>query len=409
MLRRNPIRYCLLLATILAACDDRQDPVTPTTTESALARDMAPLFHKGVAESFSVLTRNVYLGADTGPVFAVDFTDFPAILEASAAVWAEVQSTNFAERAVVLVDEIAEGRPHLIGLQEVARFITLDGAFAPTGSLDFLDILESEIAARGLSYTRIAVQENTSVTLPVAIGPLGLEFVNFTDRDVVLARSDVSIEAVANDNYAATYELTPDVILKRGWIRVSTRIRGVTYHFVNTHLETQPLAPVQAGQLDELLGSVVAGLRGVTVLVGDLNSDAEAEEGDPSWTISYDELIAEGFVDVWDESHSSSKPGFTCCNASDLRNLESSFDQRIDFVLVRGRRRLIEGLIDDVDIEVVGDEIGDLTVGGLWPSDHGGLLARFRPDDERIASRKSLRSEKSTRSGRSTRSRSGKR
>ena len=207
-----------------------------------------------------------------------------------------------------------------------------------------MEILETEIAARGLAYTRIAVQENTTVTLPVAFDPMvGVtEYVNFTDRDVVLARSDVSIEAVANDNYSTTFPLAPTVTLKRGWIRVSTTIRGVTYHFVNTHLETQPLAPIQAGQLQELLGSVVAGLSGVTVLVGDLNSDAEAEQGEPSWTPSYDELITQGFVDAWDESHSSSKPGFTCCNDPDLRNLQSSLDQRIDLVLVRGRRELIK-------------------------------------------------------------------
>jgi len=412
MLRRNPISYCLLLATILTACDDRQDAITSPGTEPSSALDAAPLFHKGGGEPFSVLTRNVYLGGDTGPVFQADFKDLGAILLASATVWAGVQSTNFAERAVALVDEIAEGRPHFIGLQEVARFIIPDGQGSPIGLLDFLDILETEIAARGLSYTVVAVQENTNVTLPVAFDPdVGVtQLVNFTDRDVVLARSDVSIEAVANDNYATTYTLAPGVTLKRGWIRVSTKLRGVTYNFVNTHLESQALAPIQAGQLQELLGSVLAGLHGVTVLVGDLNSDAEAEQGDASWTPSYDELIAHGFVDTWDESHSDSEPGFTCCNDPDLLNLAPSFDQRIDFVLVRGRGATIERVIADVDTEVLGDEIDDRTEGGLWPSDHGGLLARFELDNKRIRpSRRGRKSENSRRSRRGTRSGRGRR
>lgn len=34
MLRRNPISYCLLLSTILTACDDRQDAITSPGTES---------------------------------------------------------------------------------------------------------------------------------------------------------------------------------------------------------------------------------------------------------------------------------------------------------------------------------------------------------------------------------------
>ncbi len=198
--------------------------------------------------------------------------------------------------------------------------------------------------------------------------------------------------------------------LKRGWIRVSTKLRGVTCNFVNTHLESQALAPIQAGQLQELLGSVLAGLHGVTVLVGDLNSDAEAEQGDASWTPSYDELIAHGFVDTWDESHSDSEPGFTCCNDPDLLNLAPSFDQRIDFVLVRGRGALIERVIADVDTEVLGDEMDNRTEGGLWPSDHGGLLARFELDNKRIRpSRRGMKSENSRRSRRGTRSGRGRR
>lgn len=46
---------------------------------------------------------------------------------------------------------------------------------------------------------------------------------------------------------------------------------------------------------------------------GDLNSDAEAGPGDPSWTPTYDELIAEGFVDTWDQGHPRSYRLFPAC------------------------------------------------------------------------------------------------
>jgi exonuclease III len=137
---------------------------------------------------------------------------------------------------------------------------------------------------------------------------------------------------------------------------------------------------VQAAQVEELLNGVLAGLTGVTVLVGDLNSDAEAEPGDPSWTPTYGELTSNGFVDTWEEANPNpNRPGYTCCNDSDLMNLRSSFDQRIDFVLIRTDHELLaDRLMGSVKAEVVGEETDDLTDGGLWPSDHGGVFVGMR-------------------------------
>ena len=329
-----------------------------------------------------VLTRNVYIGADIDPIFAVDFRNPMAVVEA-ATVWANVQSTRFDERAAALVDEIERRQPHLIGLQEVAQFVTIDPTSGPTGSLDFLAMLDQEILSRGLRYDIVQVQENTRATLPVAVdletGAI-TEVVRFTDRDVVLARSDVRITGADSANYQADFQVGP-VTLKRGWIRVEAHYQDHAYTFVNTHLETQSIASVQAAQLQELLASVLSGLHGVTILAGDLNSDAEGHPGDPSWTPTYHELIARGFVDTWHQAHRSRpRPGFTCCHDKDLLNVQSDFDERIDFILVRddhdsSHRRIVEA----VRAEIVGGEIGDLTLQhGLWPSDHGGLISQLR-------------------------------
>ena len=378
MFRHTSIATSLLCIALLGACTDQNRSVFEPSSEVAFSRD-----GEGSGGSISLLTRNVYIGADIAPVFQVDFSNPVAVVQAAAAVWAAVQSTRFEERAVALVDEIEERRPHLIGLQEVARFVTIDPASGPTGSLDFLSVIDDEIRARGLHYEIVQVQENTRVTLPVAIdfgtGAI-TEAIDFTDRDVVLARSDVAITSMASDNYQAEFTLGPGVTLKRGWIRVEADHRGQSYTFVNTHLEGQSLAPIQAFQVQELLTSVLADVSGITILAGDLNSDAEAGPGDPSWTPTYDELIAEGFVDTWDQVHPSSRrPGFTCCHDADLLNLRPAFDERIDFVLVRDDRDSFgERVIEAVRAKVLGDEIDDLTSGGLWPSDHGGLFSRIR-------------------------------
>ncbi len=378
MLRRTTISLSLLCIALLGACTDQSDSAFEPSFDSA--------FSKGGKRShgdISAMTRNVYIGANISAIFQVDFSDPVAVVQAASAIWADVQSTRFSERAEALADEIKKRRPHFIGLQEVARFITIDPASGPTGSLDYLAILEAELLERGLRYETVLVQENTQVTLPVAIDfgtGMITEAVSFTDRDVVLARDDVLITHMASGNYQAEFPIGPGLTLKRGWIRVEAEHRGQAYNFVNTHLEGQALAPIQAVQLQELLGSVLAGLSGVTILVGDLNSDAEAVAGDPSWTPTYNELIASGFVDTWDQAQRNMRSrGFTCCHDDDLRNLRAAFDERIDFVLVRDDRDSSDPREIRADrAEVTGDKTRDLTDSGLWPSDHGGLVTRIR-------------------------------
>jgi len=157
--------------------------------------------------------------------------------------------------------------------------------------------------------------------------------------------------------------------------------RGTEWHFVTTHLETQALAPVQDAQASELIGTVLADLDGTTVLGGDLNSDA-ANPGAPSWTPTYDRLLAAGFTDAWEQSgHSARDPGFTCCQAPDLRNAMSTLDERIDFVLVRrARNPSASGFVPgSIMLDVVGAAEADRTAqSSLWPSDHAGLMATLR-------------------------------
>ena len=385
MFRLTRFPMPLLVVALFPACDNGIGPNSSNPAGPEFSRGAFERGNRGASEAFTVLTRNVYIGADIAPLFMADFTNPVAISEASASVWAAVQSTDFEDRAAALAEEIAEHRPKLVGLQEVARYVTLNAEFQPTGLLDFLEILKSKMEARGLTYQTIETQDNTHVTLPIAfaLDPSFhfTEYVDFTDRDVVLARSDVSITGTDKGNYAANFPLVPgQVVLKRGWIRVDTEYRGKTFHFVNTHLEGQSLAPVQAAQADELVGSVLAGLEGVTVLVGDLNSDAEGEPGVPSWTPTYEELIDNGFADTWELANPRTRDhGYTCCHDSDLMNLRSSLDQRIDFVLIRTREESVaHRLLRSVESKVLGDETEDLTNGGLWPSDHGGVFTTMR-------------------------------
>lgn len=378
----------LATLSILSACDGPSDP-TGTELEEARSLPMA------VAESqvegngasfFRVLTRNIYLGGETAPLFTVDFANVPQVLAAVNTFWDQVQATDFPARAAALADEIGMTDPHLVGLQEVARYTILDGSGAPQGQVDFLPILLDALAARGLDYQVAARQDNTNGTLPLDVDLatfLPSRLLNFVVGDATLVRADVPILDTDQANYAARIQFdTPlgPVTVQRGWTRVTVDFNGVPHHVHNTHLETQGILPVHNGQADELLGAVLADMAGVTMVIGDLNSDAEASPGDRSWTPTYGRFLEAGFMDAWDEAVGNDGIGYTCCQPADLQNGPSELDERIDFVLIRTEGALPEnvGLPGAVRAALVGAEQADRTEAGLWPADHAGLFAALQ-------------------------------
>lgn len=363
----------MVLGAALAACED--EPTSLVAPDFNRIHDV-----RGEVQPLNVYSQNVYLGGDTGPLFSLDFSNIPAVVAATNAFWQQVGASDAPARMAAIVDEIEARHPHVIGLQEVLRFVVIDATTGGiVGGLDLLALIEGELAARGLPYTTEVVQPATSATLPLAVSSTGItRALNFTDRLVILRRNDVTLTSEASGEYAARFTLGP-VTLKRGWARVSLDHDGTPHHFVTTHLEVQGLAPVQAGQTQQLLGQVLAGLDGVTILAGDLNSDAAAEPGDPSWTNTYDLVRGAGFGDVWKLApYAARGDGFTCCQANDLLNAVSELDERIDFVLVRSSDGMLpgEGLGRGLyQIDVVGDQDVDRTAGGLWRADHAGLVA----------------------------------
>jgi hypothetical protein len=390
-----------LLALLLVAaggCSDETQPIEPF--ESALTnveneRATNP-------RDFTVYTQNVYLGGDTGPIFTLDFGDLPALIAATNLFWAEVQASDVPERVAAIIDELDERRPHLVGLQEVFQFVEVEfasGAPVVVQGIDLLGAIQSEIASRGLPYEVVAIQDNTSTGRGAVGLPLSpTRILQFTDRLVALRRTDVPVLTSAQGSYAATFMVGP-LTLRRGWVRVTTEHDGVPYHFVTTHLETQALLPIQTAQAAELINGVLAGLDGVTIVSGDLNSDPE-NPGSPSWTPTYDNMIMAGFTDAWERTrHSPKESGFTCCQDPNLRNGPPLLDQRIDFVLVRrsGHPSKSGKIRGRIRVDVVGEEQEDRTpTHGLWPADHAGLVATLG-----LPGVKSDRSDKSKKSSKS--------
>ncbi|MCX5195612.1 endonuclease/exonuclease/phosphatase family protein [Streptomyces sp. NBC_00249] len=339
---------------------------------------------EGGQTSVRVLTRNLYLGADLAPVLAA--TSPQGLVAAVTAVYANVQATNFPERAEALADEIADSDPHLVGLQEAVlwRSQTPAGQGSATHvEYDFLQILLDELSARGKHYAAVAtVTVGTDFEAPRST-PAGLQDIRLTDRDVLLARTDLPARkfSVANARAAQFRSFvplcrpvlgcppSPPLQIRRGWVAADATVHGRTTRVVTTHLEPA-VASVQEAQADELLAGPLK-TKLPTVLLGDLNSAAGGVGATPeSNTTSYDDILAAGFSDAWTATHRRD-PGFTCCQAANLLNPTSSLAQRIDYVLYRGR-------ITALSSDRVGDEQADRTPSGLWPSDHAGVTGELR-------------------------------
>lgn len=359
-------------------------PTTDTTHPSASHRPES-VSAGYAAQQVTVMSRNLYLGADLNPVFAaVGSGDPQNIIGAVSDAWESVLATNFPERAEALADEISASQPLLVGLQEVSLYRTgpPDSLSAnPTPAthveLDYLQILLAELQERNLHYTPVAVTQNADVENPGFTAPGVLQDIRLTDRDVILARTDLpasrlKLSNVQTGNFSTNLSLPigqsgQSITIVRGWTSVDVKVRGKKFRFINTHLEQESTNPalntIQVAQANELL-SGPANTELPVILVGDFNSRA-----DGTGTPTYSMLVEAGFKDAWSATHPG-EAGNTFGHTPDLRNTTVSLTERIDLVLFRGGIRAL-------DAYVVGEELTDRNPSGLWPSDHAGVVAKL--------------------------------
>lgn len=343
----------------------------------------------GKGKVVTVMTRNLYLGADLGP--AIEAETLAGVVTANGEILREVLANDFPTRAEGLADEILATRPDLVGLQEVALWQTTP--ITPAGSaltLDYLDLLLAELnEGKGKDgkgkpqYEVVVVQNEFDLEAPADAngiagdGPGG-ELANaevmghLTMRDVILVRhgGGVHTSNPQGGNFKTLLELEiagQPVAVKRGWTAVDARVRGSgTFRFVNTHLEAfHPL--IREAQAKELIapGGPATGELPV-VLVGDLNSDDDTVA--PPDRLAYQALLGAGFV-----SRSTNDP-LSCCLDSSLLAEDaggdvSDFDHQVDHVMTNApalialQSSLVTGL---------------LPVNGFWNSDHAGVVSSLR-------------------------------
>ena len=356
------LKVMLLLFGILLSLSGCERITTPMLPDASVP-DTEPL---------TVMTYNVYVGADMLPLLGI--TNLVEVPKAVAGLYDTVVASDFAGRAAGIASTIKVHQPHLIGLQEISLIRTqtpgdrlTGGAPAEEVVLDFLEILMAALQVEGLNYRVAAKVENFDVEMPMsATGSLlAYDDVRLTDYDVILARDDVAVSRPTQMNYTAMLTVEELFIsAPRGYVAVDATVGGVTYRVINTHLEaleeSSVMATVRVAQAEEL----VASLRDETlpiILLGDFNT--AAPDG-----AAYKILLDAGYIDVWQMD--SEGTGNTCCQPELLQNETSGLYVRIDQIFVRNME-----LPASVMTHTVGDTSVERLASGLWPSDHAGVVA----------------------------------
>lgn len=338
----------------------------------ALAIAYAPAAAANGKTAVSVMTRNLYLGADLGP--AITAPTLPQFLAATSDIWTHVQLVSFPDRARAIANEIEQHKPDLVGLQEVALWRTGlfgDPAPATTIQYDYLDLLLDELKAHGEVYEVAVAQQQADLEAPT--GAPYFQDTRLTIRDVILVRSDanVGLSNATSANFATNLAIpvaaTGTIFVStRGWTSVDVEVKGHTFRFVNTHLEAFH-AGIRLVQAQELLAGPLA-VDGDAVLVGDINSGPELPV--PENRLAYFALVAGGMVDTWPILHPGD-PGYTSGLGDDLTEPADSVEHRIDMVMFAGDVKPIKS-------RLFGNDPRNRTPDGRWPSDHLGHVATLR-------------------------------
>src|SRR4051812_17603086 len=272
--------------------------MTPMHGRRLVAASLAALVvapaaaHAAAPKTLTVMTRNLYLGADINrPLVAVQGkTDIGQLLIAFGnANWQLrqiVDQTSFPTRSKLLAKEILARKPDLVGLQEVAEWrrgpLDYSHLGTPTATQVDYDFLKTLLGDLGGRYRAEVVRQESDVEGPAFPAGDPNEAAGFmarlTMRDVILRRkaSKVKVLKRGSKQYKARLEVPVGPArfsFIRGYAYVDVKLGRKKLRFIDTHLEseTSRLADAQAAEL--LAGPVKQARKRPVIVVCDCNSD----------------------------------------------------------------------------------------------------------------------------------------
>ena len=356
-------------------------------TTIALAVTAVPARAEGT--SVTVMTRNLYLGADVGVALQL-LPDFPA---AAQFMWDQIQANDFAQRAPRIAAEAATARPDVIALQEATTWRCQASAFSPSTIVyDFTTQFLDATRAAGVPYVLAAKDGQQALNPGYKIGPIpGLTMVHDPDTfrplfgtddaacgfeigDALAVRADLAsgVRQVGTTDYPTRYQVAPVVFeISRGYSWADIDIAGTPVRFVATHLESMwdtGRRPVSLTQANELVADLAATSMPLVVM-GDFNADPRDPRdpssnpgGQPEPTAdcraeshcnAYWAMVDAGFTDAgpdaqdpanltWGESALLAGPDLARLPAAQAMGNAAGFTDRLDYVFVRNGVRPVD-------------------------------------------------------------------
>jgi endonuclease/exonuclease/phosphatase family metal-dependent hydrolase len=368
---------------------------------------------KKKGHQLSVMTRNLYLGADLSP--ALQANNINQAVDAAYIIEQQVHATQFPTvRAALLAKEIRKKKPDVVGLQEAAWWRTgpydlsavTGGPKAtqtdPLGG-DFLTELLGKLNKKGkkkgkkgkkpIRYKIASVEQEFDFELPVNQGSGGLGACpaqchneRLTMRDAILVRkgAGIKISNAQGGHFNTLLRVKVGGVLNvdvtRGWTAVNVKKSGRKVHVVDSHLEafdsqpsnkasdgmTYPKGGIREAQAKELVGPTgPATSKLPTLLIGDFNSDypVNGDQVFPGDALAYLALLSGGFSE-----RALTPPPFGCCiQDANLTNPSTAgITHRVDHIMADTKKiKFKKGAITS-------------TFNGLWSSDHFGVFSQLR-------------------------------
>jgi endonuclease/exonuclease/phosphatase family metal-dependent hydrolase len=374
---------------------------------------------KSKGHQLTVMSRNLYLGADLSPALQASSVD--QAVDAAYRIEQQVHHTQFPTvRAAELAKEILKVKPDVVGLQEAAWWRTepYDLSAVTTGPKatttdpqggDFLTDLLTQLnkksgkgkkgsasAAKKKSkppqYKIAFVKPEFDFELPVNQGSGGLSVCpaqchneRLTMRDAILVKKGVKVSNASGGTFNTLLRVKVGGVLNvdvtRGWAAADVKASGRKVHVVDSHFEafdsaanntgsdgkTYPKGGIREAQAKQLIapgGPATSKLP--TLLIGDFNSDSpvHGDQVDPGDALAYRALLAGG----WSE-RAFTPPPFGCCLQDSNLNDPSTagITHRVDHIMSNNKK--------------IKFKKGGLTTtyaNGLWSSDHFGIWSRLQ-------------------------------
>ena len=249
-----------------------------------------PISAQAIEPTFTVMSRNIYLGADVGVALEL-IPDMPA---AAQFMWDQVNKNDFSKRSVALAAEIQSYKPDVIGLQEATIWYCKKNAWSK--KVEVFNFTDQLLQALDGDYVLASKDGKTAFNPGYSINPIPfLTMVKDPERfqkvfgqdkaacgfqigDALAIKKELAgqVVRVGNTEYEDSYSIVPTLMtIYRGYTWADINIANIPVRFITTHLESiwdENKVPNAAKQATQLIKDVKE-TNMPLVIIGDFNSD----------------------------------------------------------------------------------------------------------------------------------------